>query len=293
MKKKQLILILSFVSIIVMVFVYSIFSDSKMMITLEGGQLSLNHNLNKDNYTVVWECDAGSLSSVDKNSIYTAPTKNTYYVYSGIDDKVIWSPKDSDGFSYSSATIKIYAFKHSGNNVYNKVDSKIYTDEITISSQSNNIIKADKRIFGNPIRKDSDDNWQQILIFDKQTNYIVLRYRHGKALNSSERIGWSTNAISLRKATFDSAPIYVPGNFNQDQFVFDNNTVCYDFLHFNNYYFDYSDTEAYPANIVITAFVTDKKGIRSSITEISIKYYYGEDGYYTVNPSFRTQNRAD
>lgn len=307
MKKKQLIFILSLVSvfiiIIIIVIAYSILSGSKINIQLDGEYLSLNHSFKDDNYTVVWECDAGTLSLTDTNSAYTAPTKNTYHVYSGINEKVKWESKDSDGFTYTTATIRAYVFKYSDNNRYTRCDGETYSDAITISNQNDKILKSDARTFGNPIRKNSDDRWQQILVLDKQKNYITLRYRYGKNLDSSEQVVWSTNVISIRNAVFDSAPVYVPGDFNinQSQFVFDTNTVCYDFLRFNNYYFDDidADPEAYPANIVITAFVADKKAISennlkketySNSTKISIKYYYGYDSYYTIDEPNFVQN---
>mgnify|MGYP006385119531 FL=1 len=140
-------------------------------------------------------------------------------------------------------------------------------------------MQTDKRIFGNPVRKDSDDNWQQILVLDQQKKYVTLRYRFGKTLNSSGQIGWKTNVTSLSDATFQDAPIYVPYGFNNEQYFFGSDTVCYDFSKFNNFYFDGTNVEQYPANIMIQAFVVDKKMKYTNIANLSIKYYYGEDYY--------------
>lgn len=284
MKKKQLIFILLFVSVIVAVIVYSILSGPKIKIQVDDEGLFVKCNFKEDNYTVVWECDAGTLSSVNNNSNYTASTKNSYHVYAGIDEKVTWSPIDNDGFFYTTATIKIYVYKCCNNSRYSKCDSKVYTDIITISIQNDKIVKAEKRAFGNPVREGSDDDWQQIIVLDEQKGYITLRYRYGKSLNSSKQIVWSTNATPLCNAVFQDSPVYVPIGRNQEQFIFDSNTVCYDFMNFNNFYFDDTDVEEYPANIVIMAYVADKKGTRSNIASVSMKFYYGKDSYYTVDP---------
>ena len=170
------------------VIVYSVSSGPAIKIQVDGEGVFLKYDLRGKNYTVVWECDAGSLSSAGNNSNYKAPTKSPYYLYAGLNDKVKWSPKDDDGFSYSIATLKVHVYKYEGENCYSKCDDEVYTDTLTISIQNEMMVQTDKRIFGNPVRKDSDDNWQQILVLDQQKKYVTLRYRFGKVLNSSERI---------------------------------------------------------------------------------------------------------
>ena len=283
MKKKQFVFIIIFSIIIMGVIVYSVSSGPGIKIRVDGDGVFLKHNLRGEKYTVVWECDAGSLSSVSNNQNYKAPPKSPYYLYVGLNDKVKWSPKDDDGFSYSTATLKAHIYKYEGENCYSKCDSKVYTDMLTLSIQNNKLVQTDKRIFGNPVRKNSDDNWQQILVLDQQKKYVTLRYRFGKTLNSLERICWKTNVTSLCDATFQDAPIYVPYGFNNEQYFFDNNTVCYDFSKFNNVYFDGTNVEQYPANIKIQAFVVDKKKKYTNIANLSIKYYYGEEDYYSFS----------
>ena len=160
---------------------------------------------------------------------------------------------------------------------------EVSSNMLTLSIQNNKLVQTDKRIFGNPVRKNSDDNWQQILVLDQQKKYVTLRYRFGKVLNSLERICWKTNVTSLCDATFQDAPIYVPYGFNNEQYFFDNNTVCYDFSKFNNVYFDGTNVEQYPANIKIQAFVVDKKKKYTNIANLSIKYYYGEEDCYSFS----------
>ena len=204
-------------------------------------------------------------------------------MYAGLNDKVKWSPKDDDGFSYSTATLKACVYKYEGENYYSKCDGEVYADTLTVSVKNDMTVQTDKRMFGNPVRKDSDGNWQQILVLDQQKKYVTLRYRFGIVLHSSERICWKTNVASLCEAVFQDAPIYVPYGFNNEQYFFDNSTVCYDFSKFNNYYFDGTDAEKYPANIMIQAFIEDGKKKRTSIANLSIEYHYGENGYYSFN----------
>lgn len=260
MKRKILIILLAVVAVTIAgVSFCDILRNPTVKIQVADNSLFVRHSFKEGNYTVVWECDAGALSLKDSHSEYTVSTKTAYQVYSGINEKILWSSADDDGFIYSTATVRIYVYKYSDEARYSKCSDEVYTDTLTISYVSGRLVKSKNRVFGNPERKNSDDNWQQILVLDQQKKYVTLRYRFGKALNSLERICWKTNVTSLCDATFQDAPIYVPYGFNNEQYFFDNNTVCYDFSKFNNFYFDGTNVEQYPANIKIQAFVVDKK----------------------------------
>ncbi len=273
--------VLIILSIIVLCLVLNVVSAR---IQIDGNSLYVSNNFRDDNYTVVWECDAGTLYSQNSASEYTAPRKSTYYLYTGLNEKVTWMPEDADGFCYSTATIKIHVYKYNNKNRYHKCQNTVYEDSLTVSIRDGALLQTNDRTFGNPVRDDGNDSWRQIIPLDQQGSYVTLRYRFGKPLASSERVCWETNAISLCVSTFQDAPIYVVGNgFNPDKYIFDSETVCYDFSKFNNYYFDDTDSELYPANIRIKAFVLDDEGNRSSVADVSIEYYYNSSlGKYSL-----------
>lgn len=273
------------------VIVCSIISTHTVKIQIDDDGLFLKCNFKESNYTVVWECDAGTLSRTMSDTDYTVLNESTYYLYSGLDEKIAWSPVDNDGFSYTTATIKIYVYKYSENNRYSKCDDKVYTDTLTISIENRKITKSEKREFGNPIRQGLSDDWEQILVLDEQKGYVTLRYRYGRKLKSSERIVWSTNVAPLCKSVFYSSPVFVPeSRRNREKFIYNTDTVCYNFTYFDNFYFDDTDIEEHPANIKIQAFIEDKRGVQNSKTSISMKYYYGYDSHYSIDPVSLAKN---
>ena len=79
--------------------------------------------------------------------------------------------------------------------------------------------------------------------------------------------------------------MYVPSGYNKEQYFFDSETVCYDFHEFDRFYFDGTDGDQYPAHIMIQAFVTDDEKTKyTNVANLSIKYYYGKENYYSVSP---------
>lgn len=284
MKRKTWIILLTVVALTITgVSSWGIIRKPAVTIQVADNSLFVEHRFKEGNYTVVWECDAGALSLKDSRSEYTVSAKTAYQVYSGINEKVLWSSADEDGFTYSTATVRIYVYKYSDDTRYYKCSDEVYTDTLTISYVSGRLVKSEKRVFGNPERKDFTDNWQQILVLDKQKGYVVLRFRYGQSVNSPKTVVWRTNVAPLCKAVFGDAPIFVPMGKNREEFIYNSDTVCYNFASFDSFYFDDTDVEEYPANITVEAFIEGKKGVRSHMASISMKYYYGENKHYTIN----------
>ncbi len=269
--------IATFAAVVLAFLVYFLTKGQSVEITVGGEFLSVGHTFGDGNYTVVWECDAGSLSSASTGSEYKAPCQSSYYLYAGLNENVIWSPEDDDGFSYPTATVRIRVFKYKDDRRYHKCDNEIYTDTVTVSIRDGRLTEAEKRAFGNPVREGSD-YWRQIVSPFRQGHYVVLRYRYGKPLVSPERVCWQTNAVSLCAATFQDAPIYVVAfEYNPHRLLYESDTVCYDFKKFCGAYLDDSDTEQYPAVIKIEAFKEDESGSRSDAAALTITYYYADE----------------
>lgn len=237
-------------------------------IVIENDLLSLQTNMPKENHAYVWEVDAGSINLSNENTSVVQPT-NKYYLYSNADDKIEWKCNDSDGYSYTTATIRLYCYTHTDSSKFH-MNNVVASDEITITFVDNHILKTDNRKFGNPIRENSDENWQQIITVDLQTtSYVTLRFRTGK--NYDSEIIWKSNAFPIIKAYFYVAPIYVPV---QQQYIPAPDycdTVCYCFNNYDLYGHEAKNNLSKEdiENIAIEAYVSDDPSIK---TEIKFKY---------------------
>jgi len=292
MNRRAKIAILIVIAVIILAFCIMDGTRPKVSIILDGNCLMVKHNFPDDKYTVVWETDAGSLYSAEEKTDYTAPTENSYYLYTGVNDRVCWNPQDEDGFAYCTATIKITVFQYS-HTIYTQSDSAEYTAFLTISCADGKIAIADKRQFGNPERENADENWQQILVLNHLQGFTVLRYRSGKEIGLSETIVWKSNTDGLYHPVFNDNTIYQPGKAGEHLYMISGTTtVCFNLQNFGPIYYDGTDDRLYPARINILAAVIPKKDLhqyentydmpeKRNKAEICICYFYSlEDKYY-------------
>lgn len=297
MKKTYEILYKIFFIIVVIVIpivFFLLIRGPKVEIKVDGQYLIVEHNFdftqNRDSkFTVVWETDAGTLSSAEPDTEYKAPTDNKYYLYSALNERIKWDLQDEDGFNYKTATIQVTVFEYTNDRRYSKSGSEVYTDTITVSYIDGKITRSEERNFGNPVRDNADDDWQQILVLDKQGNYVTLRYRYGKELGSSDVVAWKSNVKMLYNAEFGDAPIYNP-NGSSSVLISDSTTICFDLSEFDD-----MGSGTYSDSIEISAFVTDKKNINEQSLNLSldeslirnqeqifIDCYSNKDNCYTI-----------
>ena len=273
-------------------------TSPKVSIILDSNYLMVKHNFPDDKYTVVWETDAGSLYSAEEKTDYTAPTKNSYYLYTGVNDRVCWNPQDEDGFAYCTATIKITIFRYT-HTIYTQIDTEIYTAFLTISGADGKISKVAERQFGNPVRKNADDDWQQILVLNHLRGFVVLRYRSGKEIAKSETLVWKSNTDGLYNTCFNSDTIYQPCKAGEHLYMLSGTTTaCFSLWNFDPIYYDGTDDRLYPARIRVFAAVIPEKDRHQykspfykpgnheerNRAEICIQYSYEieDDFYYTI-----------
>ena len=209
-----------------------------------------------------WETDGGSLTNLSDDNSTPA-----YFTVSQEGDQVLWTPLDSDNNNYTSATIKVYVVEEIPLSIIDMSQYSILAQtSVTLTydePSSTPVISNSLRVFGNPIREnssnDSSVNWQEIYKLyeysDNDNNYVVLRYRTGNPVSTSDSICWETNAAPLSKASFSFSPLYTPGNATNKRILKNTDTVCFNIKDFDGFYFTNESTTNGIAEIKISAFV--------------------------------------
>lgn len=297
MRKRQISILLGaaiFITVVIVI-VYKLVFAPHAEIIIQGEEIRLKHNYNSNHYTAIWECDAGTLSLKDTDSVYSGTTDSGYYLYAGINDAVLWTPQDHDGFLYETATLKVHLFPFE-NGAFEKVGEVTENaDTKTISLDENILTLSPARTFGNPIRKDADDDWQQILVLDETPDSLILRYRCGKEISSDKMVVWNTNIPNLCNVYLASTPPYAGvQEYNDKAYLLDASTVCFDFSRIDGaFYFDDKDADLYPKEIEISAFLANRaekndenqyhSDTGESVAEFFMKYDIdGKIEYHTV-----------
>ncbi len=160
---------------------------------------------------ILWETDAGNIKPVKENPAFEEQNKiennKWYYANTNIDEGVVWDSMDADGNEYTTATIKAVIYS------YNEADDKDqyymgnYVNEMTITVTKNNdkIEKASDRYFSNPVRKDSEDEWNQIyMISEDADGNQTYRFRTGKKIEEEILIlAWESDKNILSETDYE------------------------------------------------------------------------------------------
>ena len=273
MKKRILCILISLIILLGLVVLFKVNATRFSLELDEEGYLSLKHNLDNIKwYTIVWETDAGKLyGDYTDKEIYRYQSKEGYYFYSSVDDKVKWDSKDNDGNLYDIATIRVFVFTTSKDNPYNQKSEIIGTAELTISKEQSNFIKSKGRTFGNPHREDGKTDWQEIMILTEQSGHMVFRYRTGAELKKNEVLCWETSASPLSKGVISISPVYIPDIKNRKQFLISADTACFQKSEFPLDFFDgttyYSSKSPY--ELTIKAFTMNKNKTKKEKLDMS------------------------
>ena len=264
--KKQLILLITMMTIAVLVItlVLTVSRQQSNMITItltDDGYLyvetPMSGNTDKT-YKLFWETDGGSLISETSDT-------PAHHCYSNIGEKVRWIPDDIENNKFTNATVKIHLYEEID---YKLVDSRtilsIATKNITLilNSETNTPEISDTlRIFGNPVRADGATDWSEIYkLYENKAdgnNYVVLRYRTGNTISSSDSICWETNAAPFSTCSFTADAPWVPSkDVSNKRILKSADTSCFNIKNFDNFYFTNESTGSDKiAHIKIRAFV--------------------------------------
>jgi|GEM_PF-5191198 len=222
MEKGGTVLLIASVAIVVyflfIEFAGNMLKDSinEVVIVLnEDGTLSVPLEGDTSNLFIFWETDGGSVKPVktpeeeidnkryNLNNQFTENNK-WYTSYTHADEKVKWDSSDADGNSYQTATVRATVYSASEGEVVSYIGDnaveKILT--ITVKNINNQIEKTDNRLFSNPVRSESNNDWNQIYIIENTIeNKYTLAYRTGNHVPENENLVlcWITNQPILQE----------------------------------------------------------------------------------------------
>ena len=134
----------------------------------------------KDELMILWETDAGNISIVEDEN------KLNYFTYGNMDEKIIWDSKDADGNEYEVATVRAILYEKTEEKSTYFIAEAAAEVQISVTYKDGKIVKAEDRMFSNPVRKNSDTNWSQIYVIDENEDLITYRYRTGKEIPEDE-----------------------------------------------------------------------------------------------------------
>lgn len=155
------------------------------------GYLYVNYQYDdKENVYIFWETDGGSLSIENKDNTFSEQKEyqnfnKGYYGYTKSNERVLWSSNDADGNTYSTATVRAVLYEKDKDNIY-KIENYVLEVNITLTMQDGKIIKAKDRVFSNPVRENSDDNWSQIYCIQETEDTVTYRYRTGSKIDEDK-----------------------------------------------------------------------------------------------------------
>lgn len=155
------------------------------------GNLYLNYVYkDKDELMVLWETDGGTIKPSKKNSEFSEQyTDNNkwYYSYGKVADEFVWDSKDADGHEYQTATVRAVLYEKTEGKSQYFIKEAASEVQISLTYKDGKVVKADERIFSNPVRKDSEKDWSQIYMINEGENEInTYRYRTGKDIPDEE-----------------------------------------------------------------------------------------------------------
>ena len=233
------------------------------------GLLYIKHNLKEtEDFIVVWETDAGSFTENNKYDNYISQSDTGYYLYTPVDAAVEWSSEDFDEYEYDIATIKATIVSYHSTADYITPRDSLGTKEITVRKDIV-IMETEKRVFGNPHRKDGNFDWQQIMILQAQEDYLTLRYRTGSLLDKNDVICWKTDIVShMSEASSFLIPIYVPNSNTYDDSLILTDTICFEISPSAFYNEGGSTLKDYTG--YINAFVMKEKDAKKTELDMSL-----------------------
>jgi hypothetical protein len=149
----------------------------------EDGTLSVDYQYDdKDRVYILWETDGGNITADDKSGIF-GEQDGKYYAYSLSNEYAYWNPEDADGNCYSTATVRATLYVKDEENIY-KPENYVMAIDITLMYEDGKITQADDRVFGNPVRQGSDENWSQIYCIQETEDILTFRYRTGEKIDT-------------------------------------------------------------------------------------------------------------
>lgn len=157
----------------------------------EEGNLYLNYVYDdKDELMVLFETDGGTIKTLKENEQFSEQYMDNnkwYYAYGKVADEFVWDSKDADGNEYEVATIRAIMYEQTEGKSQYFIKEAAAEVQITVTYKDGKIVKAEDRIFSNPVRKDSDKDWSQIYNINEGENGInTYRYRTGKDIPNEE-----------------------------------------------------------------------------------------------------------
>lgn len=191
-------------------------SIKEVKVTLhEDGSLSVPLEGDISNLYIFWETDGGTVipqkQTADTHLQKQDTEQNKWHTaYTKASEHVVWSGKDADGNTYTTATVRatVYTAKEDvvtkiGENSVEKITT------ITLTSENGTVKQAEDRLFTNPVRMGTDTDWNQIYIIEDQvTHTYTLAYRTGNAVPTDENL---TLCWSSEKAVLQETDLFAGG----------------------------------------------------------------------------------
>lgn len=143
---------------------------------------------------IMWETDAGSIEAVEKNDIFKDQSENEnnykYIVNTNYNESIKWNPSDADGNEYEAATIRaiVYSYDETINEDVYYMGTYVNEYDITVKKDGDSIKETSARYFGNPVRNNSDGNWNQIYQVSENNDTVTYRYRTGNKIDEKNVI---------------------------------------------------------------------------------------------------------
>lgn len=157
------------------------------------GTLSVPYNYDdKENVYILWETDGGSIYTNNKTNIFKEQNENKenrkgYYSYSMSNESAYWSPEDADGNVYHTATVRAVLYERDEENIYS-LENYVTEITVTLTCKDGKVEKTEDRLFSNPVRENSDENWSQIYCIEETEESITYRYRTGEKVNKDDTL---------------------------------------------------------------------------------------------------------
>lgn len=164
---------------------------------------------------IMWETDAGSIEAVEKNDIFKDQSENEnnfkYIVNTNYNESIKWNSSDADGNEYEAATIRaiVYSYDETVNEDVYYMGTYVNEYNITVKKDGDIIKETTARYFGNPVRKDSDENWNQIYQIAENNETVTYRYRTGNKIDEKNVIlCFETDKAILSETDYEKGMYY-------------------------------------------------------------------------------------
>jgi len=157
----------------------------------ENGYLSTNYGGSKDGVYIIWQTDGGNIQPVHKDEKLAEQYydgNKWYFAYTAPNDKIKWSSEDADGNKYTEATIRATLYMTDRSKTVFYIGEYVNEASVTVKSQDGKAVKAEDRLFSNPVRE-GDSNWSQIYEISDFSGQKTFAYRTGYVVeNPGEKI---------------------------------------------------------------------------------------------------------